>query len=958
MGIRLKMLNACFDIEARSTFRIQTIYSEVHQYRTSDLPFSLSKSASSHWDVFELRNGVLISREVLVRRMSTHTHVFSAALFVAAAFWCCGAKAQVLVHFDLPVQSLARSLTAIGAATNTSIGFSASQVAGLIAPSLKADLTVDGALTNVLTGTKLRPQHLDDHTIVIATRESSMSGSAETRVALVKASLPAEAADQIMTPQAELGDDSRDSASSSNPRTNELDDIVVTGTKISGSQPSSRVLSYSRADIEQQGFGNIQDFIQSLPDNFGGGASQNSVSGVTGDGNASNIVNATGVNLRGLGNDATLVLIDGQRMAPGNWQGNFVDISMLPLSAIDRVEVVPDGASALYGSDAVGGVVNFILRKNLDGVETSVRYGSVTEGSRDDIEFSQAFGGDWAGGSGLVAYDFDRTSALPADDRKYVALTTQLPFTLLPTAQRQSVLFTGQQDVTPGVRAFGDALSSHRDVQSELTGEFTYPSSQQQNSKIDTYDVTAGIDADLTNKLKFELTSNFGTSRTQYQIADLTQGGAVYNSDRFVTDLYSFDAKLDGRLAELPAGTARFAVGGQFRRETFSYVDVTFSEFNFEASRNIGAAFVEVHLPIVGSFDASAGTGGSVELQLAGRYEHYSEFGSTCNPKIGLVWHALSTLSLRANYSTSFVAPLLADLNPKPSDVEADAGADYGPGDPNVIYFAGGNPNLQPQKSKNWTLGVDFKSNSRPLWQGHLDYYHISYTDRISNATAVTSFYSVFQNESILGPSIVQRNPSPAYVQQLEASPIFVNYDVTNLADIGAVIDDQKQNLSSLITDGIDFGASLRPPSALWQTEFGIDGNYILQYDTRFSPTAPITSFLNTAYNPIDLKLRARSTVERGPFSLGLFANYVSSYRNPVSVGFVPIASWATIDATASYAFHFISQNKPSILRVGVTNLMDRPPPYVGNARNGVNFDGANANALGRFVYVQLLTRW
>src|SRR5258708_37542989 len=90
------------------------------------------------------------------------------------AFWCAGAGAQTLVHFGLPAQSLARSLNEIGTATNTDVGFSATQVAGLLAPPLKANLTVDGALTRVLVGTGLRPKHLDDHTIVIAAVEASL----------------------------------------------------------------------------------------------------------------------------------------------------------------------------------------------------------------------------------------------------------------------------------------------------------------------------------------------------------------------------------------------------------------------------------------------------------------------------------------------------------------------------------------------------------------------------------------------------------------------------------------------------------------------------------------------------------------------------------------------------------------------------------------------------------------
>jgi len=118
-----------------------------------------------------------------------------------------------------------------------------------------------------------------------------------------------------------------------------------------------------------------------IPQNFNGGASESTVISVTGGGNAVNTVAGTGVNLRGLGNDSTLVLVNGHRVAPGNLFGNFVDISSIPLYAVERVEVVTDGASAIYGSDAVGGVVNIILGRNLDGAETRARYGRVTNGS-------------------------------------------------------------------------------------------------------------------------------------------------------------------------------------------------------------------------------------------------------------------------------------------------------------------------------------------------------------------------------------------------------------------------------------------------------------------------------------------------------------------------------------------------------------------------------------------------
>src|SRR5260370_25867908 len=123
------------------------------------------------------------------------------SFLVLVALRCSAADDQMLVHFDLPAQSLAQSLKAIGTATNTDVGFSASQVAGLLAPQLKANLTVDGALTRVLVGTGLRPKHLDDHTIVIAATESSTANSSALKLLPANPPAAAQAGNQITTPQ-------------------------------------------------------------------------------------------------------------------------------------------------------------------------------------------------------------------------------------------------------------------------------------------------------------------------------------------------------------------------------------------------------------------------------------------------------------------------------------------------------------------------------------------------------------------------------------------------------------------------------------------------------------------------------------------------------------------------------------------------------------------------------------
>ena len=157
----------------------------------------------------------------------------------------------------------------------------------------------------------------------------------------------------------------------------------MTGTNIRGVGISvgSAVTVIGRDAIDRAGFATTQDIIQSLPQNFRGGISEDAVS-LENDANRSG---GTAANLRGLGAGATLTLINNRRVAQAGNQAGFTDISSIPSSAIERIEVLTDGASAVYGSDAIAGVVNVILRDDYEGAETRLRFGTVTQraGSRN-----------------------------------------------------------------------------------------------------------------------------------------------------------------------------------------------------------------------------------------------------------------------------------------------------------------------------------------------------------------------------------------------------------------------------------------------------------------------------------------------------------------------------------------------------------------------------------------------
>lgn len=148
----------------------------------------------------------------------------------------------------------------------------------------------------------------------------------------------------------------------------DVEELIVTGTHIRGAAPvGSQLIVVDREQLKTSGYGRAQDFLDTLPQNFSGNAGED----WSNDFGAGNLTRGQAVDLRGLGASSTLVLIDGRRQPAGGTQGSFVDISSIPTAAIERIEVLPDGASAIYGSDAIGGVVNFVLRKDYQGIEWS-----------------------------------------------------------------------------------------------------------------------------------------------------------------------------------------------------------------------------------------------------------------------------------------------------------------------------------------------------------------------------------------------------------------------------------------------------------------------------------------------------------------------------------------------------------------------------------------------------------
>lgn len=314
------------------------------------------------------------------------------------------------IEFHVAGGDATSTLTEFSRQAHLQLLFDYNVVKGHLTQPLEGRFTPPDALRHLLANTDLEFDFVNARTLAVMQKQKPQP---ETKVSIAESKIdPPTPGPPLQSPSA-------------NATIAPIDMVRVTGTYLHDEPPiGEEIISASRDDIEATGSATTTDFLRTLPQTFGGGPNQDTHIGQEA---MTNSGLGVGVNLRGLGARATLVLIDGRRVAPSGTEGEFVDAENIPLSAIERIDILPDSASATYGADAVGGVVNFILRDRFDGAETIARGGSGTRGDLQEYLFSQSLGKSWDGGHGLVSFEFYRRGALPAADRAYAVSDLQ-PF--------------------------------------------------------------------------------------------------------------------------------------------------------------------------------------------------------------------------------------------------------------------------------------------------------------------------------------------------------------------------------------------------------------------------------------------------------------------------------------------------------------------------------------------------
>lgn len=193
----------------------------------------------------------------------------------------------------------------------------------------------------------------------------------------------------------------------------DLEEVVVTGSRIKRENIETAALPVTvitRVELEASGETSVADYIRDLPFNSFGSARQQS---------GDSAQSFAGISLRGLGEGRTLILIDGRRAPVAPNVGSAQDLNSIPLAAVERIEVITNGASAIYGSDAIGGVVNIITRRDFSGVQAMVGGSDPEREGGETEEGSLIFGASGDRGSLLAGISYTHRDIIFQRDRDY-----------------------------------------------------------------------------------------------------------------------------------------------------------------------------------------------------------------------------------------------------------------------------------------------------------------------------------------------------------------------------------------------------------------------------------------------------------------------------------------------------------------------------------------------------------
>ena len=791
----------------------------------------------------------------------------------------------------------------------------------------------------------------------------------------------------------------------------ELETFELTGSRIprADTEGLAPLTLYSREDIDRSGATTITGFFRDVVFTSAGIIDEQFTQGFA--------PGTAGIDLRGLGVNRTLVLLDGRRLPvyPFGQEGtqSFVDINAIPLAAIERIEVLKGGASAIYGADAVAGVVNLITRKGTEGFAGTVQLGTTDKWDGEEGYLSAVAGKDWGQTNATVVVDYlnrqavmardrDLTSSAngPIDDRSFlgrpgtwIPLSSGLPqadancpadriitngpasfcsydfapwATLIPETERLGLLGNLEHEFKDGLSLFARAMYSYSYSERDLAPtnnapdlffvSDANPTNPLGENMVVLYRMEElGPRRDEFENMTYNLLTGFsgyvgswdweaalGYGRVDAKIVGVNGYAAAADLQAAVDDgtlnlfgdspafdpnsvsyrtnrdgqseHYYIDAKATGEVFEMATGPVQMAVGAEIRREEFydRFDELTESGailgvggVSAEGDRNLQSAFAEFAVPATEQ----------IELALAGRFDHYSDFGSTANPMLGLRWQPRSDFLLRASGGTGFKAPALHELYS--GDILGfESLIDNGTLVSDVPTTITGNPDLEAEESQSVNLG--FVWDITRHWDLGVDGWYLKVDHAVTNNPQY-----ILNNESQF-PELVERD------------------GMGNLVSISSPF----KNISAQKLWGIDLDTHVD-----WTTKkvgnfrFQIIASYLGSFKQEAVEGEGYEEFAGRDGRP---RIRGQAILgwNRSAFAGNLTANHVGSYDRPDAED--SIATWSTFDAQLNWSPLSLAGGT---MTLGVQNLFDKEPPEDPFFEGWPFINRALHNPRGRFVY-------
>ena len=837
------------------------------------------------------------------------------------------AQAQAATDYDLPAQDLSETLRTIARTSGQEIIFADETVQGRKAPPIKGRLTVDEAVRAALAGNSLIAEHRSGALLIRKRSEESPRSST----------------------------DAHDSA------------ITVTGTRIRGAGSASPVIVTTRRSLEQAGVSDLADFTRILPQNYTGGQNRG-IAGGGEQGGQQNLNDSAALNLRGLGPDATLTLLNGHRLSYDALDQG-VDISAIPLSAIDRIEVVADGASALYGSDAVAGVANIILRRDFDGLETTARIGGATSGGDFQQEYSLVGGRRWQSGGFMVALDHSSATAITAGQRDYTRSVDPSLF-LTDRIRQTSGVLAAHQQIAPGLSLDLDGTAMNR---TSLWQNPFFPTEDVRVSGIvsrnhvRSWAVTPTLRADL-GSWQAALSATAARSRT-FLDANLYFDTAATNNHLLYADgLKGIEATAEGPLFALPGGDARLAIGGGLREislhvnEQVTRGGQTDTTVDFTEKRSVRFAYGELSLPFVRP-ELGVPLVERLTLSAALRYEHWNQIAAVTTPKLGLVYQPSADVSLRATWGKSFKIPTLLQVNEVPQG-QLLPGFIFAPppqpaGSP-VLLLNGSASNLRPERATTWSGTIELTPRALPGLDLRATYFHVDYRDRI--AAPLTSVLTVLYNP--LYDDLIVYNPSAAEVDAaistLPGGLVNQTGAPFDPSAVGAIINASIRNTERQRIHGVDLVAD-------YHVDLGPGGKLLLtgaasylESSQQLAANQPVIQLAGTIFNPPHWRARGGAVWESRRAGFSAFVNYLGRTTDNRFPTVETVGAFVTLDLNASLRTGTERGPFRNIeVRLSALNLLNQKPHFIRNASpEAAPYDSTNESPVGRFVGISLRKVW